>query len=73
MNIIEMEEHSGPYANGFEYAQKHLRVQVDLKEYLGTKVLAVPRCCQWKKGSTDRTRINTDVQRRAQKLKELLK
>ncbi|KAF2786079.1 hypothetical protein K505DRAFT_354678 [Melanomma pulvis-pyrius CBS 109.77] len=73
VNIIEMEEQSGEYANGIEYAQKYLRLQVDPTEYFGTKVLAVPRCCQWKKGSTDRTRINTDVQKRAQKAKDELK
>jgi len=70
VNIIEMEEDSGEYANGVEYAKKHLRLQVNAEEYIGTKVLAVPRCCQWKKGTQDRARINSDVQSRARRAKE---
>lgn len=34
---------------------------VDPAEYAGKKVLAVPRCCQKRKGTTDRRRINGDV------------
>ncbi|KAF2726882.1 hypothetical protein EJ04DRAFT_570870 [Polyplosphaeria fusca] len=69
VNIIEMEENSGEYANGVEYARKYLHVPVALEEYSGTKVLAVPRCCQKKRGTTDRARINTDVQKRVQRAK----
>ncbi|KAH8727705.1 hypothetical protein GQ44DRAFT_787882 [Phaeosphaeriaceae sp. PMI808] len=64
VNIIEMENNSGEYANGIEYVRRYLRVYVNVGEYSGTEVLAVPRCCQKKQGTTDRTRINTDVQRR---------
>lgn len=70
LNIIELEEKSGDYANGIEFAQKYLRLQVNAEEHIGTKVLAVPRCCQWKKGTQDRARINADVLRRTPKGKE---
>ncbi|KAF2453020.1 hypothetical protein BDY21DRAFT_417405 [Lineolata rhizophorae] len=61
VNIIEIEEDSREFASGIEYARKYLRVQVDAEEYFGTKVLAVPRCCQKKRGTTDRARINSDI------------
>ncbi|KAH8693424.1 hypothetical protein GQ44DRAFT_719577 [Phaeosphaeriaceae sp. PMI808] len=65
-----MEETSGEYANGVEYARNFLRIQVDAEEYRGIKVLAVPRCCQKKKGTQDRDRINSDVQTRVRKAKQ---
>ncbi|KAF2457061.1 hypothetical protein BDY21DRAFT_33193 [Lineolata rhizophorae] len=61
VNIIEMEEDGG------KYARQHFRVEVDPKEYLGNKVLAVPRCCQKKRGTTDRARINSDVEWRVRR------
>lgn len=67
INIIEMEEASGDFANGIEFARKHLCIQVNAEDYRGIKVLAVPRCCQKKNGTQDRDRINSDVQRRALK------
>jgi hypothetical protein len=70
INIIELEEESGDYANGIDFAQKYLRLQVNAEEYIGTKVLAVPRCCQWKKGTQDRGRINADVRSRTLRGKE---
>ncbi|KAH7409792.1 hypothetical protein DE146DRAFT_732685 [Phaeosphaeria sp. MPI-PUGE-AT-0046c] len=72
INNIEMEETSGEFANGIEFAQKYLRIQVDAEEYRGTKILAVPRCCQKKRGTQDRDRINSDVQRRALKTQGFL-
>ncbi|KAI0518548.1 hypothetical protein F5B22DRAFT_69882 [Xylaria bambusicola] len=58
INIIEIEDDNGVYAN------THLPFHVDLAEYAGEKVLAVPRCCQKRKGTTDRRRVNEDVGRR---------
>ncbi|KAI1117910.1 hypothetical protein F5Y14DRAFT_400405 [Nemania sp. NC0429] len=55
INIIEVD-----YDNG-EYANKYLLFPVDAAEYTGTKVLAVPRCCQKRKGTQDRGAINIDV------------
>ncbi|KAJ8117656.1 hypothetical protein OPT61_g1205 [Boeremia exigua] len=52
LNIIEMEETSGDYANGIEVAQMYLRIQFNAEDYRGVKVLAVPRCCQEKKRNT---------------------
>lgn len=41
-----------------EYANEVLPFEVDSDDFVGKKVLAVPRCCQKRKGSTDRVRIN---------------
>lgn len=64
INIIEMEIDEGPYANGAAYAKECLLFAVDPAEYAGQKVLAVPRCCQKRKGSQDRARINGEVAER---------
>lgn len=37
--------------DGGEYANKHLPFHVDAAEYVGRKILAVPRCCQKRKGT----------------------
>ena len=58
INICEVE------ADGGEYANTYLPFAVDPAEYVGKKVLAVPRCCQKRKGSTDRTRVNGSVTKR---------
>lgn len=52
INICELDEDEGEYANTY------LPFTVDPAEYVGKKVLAVPRCCQRRKGSTDRSRVN---------------
>ncbi|KAF1912726.1 hypothetical protein BDU57DRAFT_333424 [Ampelomyces quisqualis] len=58
ISIIEVDNDAGAFAN------KHLLFLVDPREYTGKKVLAVPRCCQKKKGSQDRARINSLVAER---------
>lgn len=55
INIIEIEDDGGVYAN------KYNSFDIDPAEYIGQKVLAVPRCCQERKGTTDRKRINDAV------------
>ncbi|KAG9252400.1 uncharacterized protein F5Z01DRAFT_682576 [Emericellopsis atlantica] len=52
INILDMDEDDGEYAN------TNLPFTVDPTEFIGKKVLAVPRCCQKRKGSTDRSRVN---------------
>ncbi|KAI9823452.1 MAG: hypothetical protein M1832_002463 [Thelocarpon impressellum] len=58
INIIEMDDDAGAYAN------EHLPFVVDSAEYAGKKVLAVPRCCQKRKGTKDRGRVNWSVDER---------
>ena len=58
INIIEIEDDNGAYAN------EHMPFAVDLAEFVGKKVLAVPRCCQKRKGTQDRGRVNDCVQER---------
>ncbi|KAB8737508.1 hypothetical protein FH972_026467 [Carpinus fangiana] len=55
INIVEMDEDEG------EYAHEHLPFKVDPTEYTGKRVLAVPRCCQKRKGTQDRWKINCSV------------
>jgi len=55
INIIEIEDDGGVYANTY------MPFQVDPNDYAGKKVLAVPRCCQKRKGTTDRKRVNDAV------------
>ncbi|KAI1934863.1 hypothetical protein LOZ12_006140 [Ophidiomyces ophidiicola] len=55
INIVEVEEDNGAEAN------QYLLFQVDPKEYIGKKVLAVPRCCQMRKGTQDRWALNSEV------------
>lgn len=52
LNISDMDEDGGEYANG------SLLKPVDPADYIGKKVLAVPRCCQKRRGKTDQTRVN---------------
>ena len=61
INILELEMASGPYANGAAYANRYLEFAVDPADYAGKKVLAVPRCCQKRKGIQDRARVNSSV------------
>ncbi|PYI07289.1 hypothetical protein BO78DRAFT_469328 [Aspergillus sclerotiicarbonarius CBS 121057] len=58
INIIEIEDDGGEYAN------RWLLFQADAEEYRGKKVLAVPRCCQKRKGTQDRWRVNACVHQR---------
>ncbi|KAI1420273.1 hypothetical protein F5Y12DRAFT_773821 [Xylaria sp. FL1777] len=62
INISEM------LYDGGEYANKYLLFPVDPADYIG-KVLAVPRCCQKRKGTQDRGRINDDVNDRVKGLR----
>lgn len=48
INIIEIEDDNGVYANTV------LSFAVDPAEFIGRKVLAVPRCCQKRAGTQDR-------------------
>ncbi|KAH6874974.1 hypothetical protein B0T10DRAFT_448814 [Thelonectria olida] len=64
INIFKMDDDQGAYANTY------LPFKVDPSEYTSRKVLAVPRCCQRRKGTTDRLRVNDGVAMRdARKLK----
>ncbi|KAL3418790.1 hypothetical protein PVAG01_09011 [Phlyctema vagabunda] len=58
INIIEIEDDGGLYAN------KYNLFNINPGDYIGKKVLAVPRCCQKRKGTTDRVRINDAVKAR---------
>jgi hypothetical protein len=58
ISIIEVDNDRGAFAN------KVLQFQIDPTEYTGKRVLAVPRCCQVKKGSQDRQRCNAEVAER---------
>ncbi|KAI1742672.1 hypothetical protein F4680DRAFT_23741 [Xylaria scruposa] len=55
INICETDYDEGEYAN------KYLPFPVDPADYIGKRVLAVPRCCQKRKGTQDRGRINDEV------------
>lgn len=62
INVIEVETDNGVNAN------QYLDLTVDPDEFIGKKVLAVPRCCQKRKGTTDRMRANDNVERRLRRL-----
>ncbi|KAL6231090.1 hypothetical protein BDW75DRAFT_53715 [Aspergillus navahoensis] len=66
INIIEIEDDSGVYAN------KWLLSAVDPVEFIGKKVLAVPRCCQKRKGTQDRWRVNALVDQRVHGREQLI-
>ncbi|KAI3318506.1 hypothetical protein HD806DRAFT_311560 [Xylariaceae sp. AK1471] len=51
--------------DGREYANEYLLFRVNPADYTGKKVLAVPRCCQKRKGTQDRGRTNDGVVRRS--------
>jgi len=55
INIIEIEDDRGVYAN------KYISFLINPADFIGKKVLAVPRCCQKRKGTTDRKRVNNAV------------
>lgn len=58
INIYERDGDQGEYAN------KYLAFSVDWEEYAGKTILAVPRCCQLRKGTTYQLRVNDCVKRR---------
>ncbi|UNI23619.1 hypothetical protein JDV02_009428 [Purpureocillium takamizusanense] len=64
ININEMDDDEGAYAN------KYLPFAVDWREFTGKRILAVPRCCQLRKGTTDQLRINDGVHRRDRRKEE---
>lgn len=64
INILEVDYDKGAFANGV------LPFKIDPTEYTGKRVLAVPRCCQYKKGTQDRGRINGLVIERDEKAQE---
>ena len=47
-----------------------LLMDMDPAEYTGKKVLAVPRCCQKRKGTQDCERVNGSVAKRVREMKE---
>lgn len=55
INMYEMDYDDGAYVHAT------LPFKVDPAEYTGKKVLGVHRCCQRRKGTTDRFRVNSDV------------
>lgn len=71
INIIELEANDGPFADGVAYAEECLLFTVEPSDYVGKKVLAVPRCCQKRKGTQDRRRINDGVAERDSQAKGL--
>ena len=64
INIIEVDNNGGEYAHGGKYANNILLFSVNSTDYTGTRVLAVPRCCQHKKGTQDRRLIHGLVAKR---------
>jgi hypothetical protein len=66
ISIIEVDNDGGAFAN------KVLSFQIDPTEYTGKKVLAVPRCCQHKKGTQDRRRWNSLVAERDREIRGCL-
>jgi len=62
LSIIEVDNDKGVFAS------KVLQFSIDPTEYTGKKVLVVPRCCQIKKGTQDRQRVNEEVTERDEKV-----
>jgi hypothetical protein len=58
ISIIEVDNDGGTFVN------HHILFSVDSTEYTGKKLLAVPRCCQFKNGTLGRKRINSNVAER---------
>lgn len=64
IGIVEVDNDGGAFANN------HLLFQIDPTEYTRKKILAVPRCCQVKKGTQDRKRCNNEVAERDRELQK---
>ena len=64
INIIQRDSDGRIYADGGEHANEVLLLSVNPKEYTARKVLAVLGCCQRKKGTQDRMRMNSEVAER---------
>ncbi|KAK6815936.1 hypothetical protein RU639_009020 [Aspergillus parasiticus] len=58
INNIEIEDDNGVYA------KICLLFGIDPVDFIGKKVLAVPRCCQKRKGTQDRWQVNALVDQR---------
>lgn len=58
INIFEIEDDGGIYAN------EGSCFEINPADYIGKRVLALPRCCQKRKGTTDRRRVNDGVSTR---------
>jgi hypothetical protein len=58
INIFEIEDDGGIYANNSSC------FEIDPVDYIRMKVLALPRYCQKRKGTTDRMRVNDGVNMR---------
>lgn len=70
INIIKFEtepddnDDDGPDPStgvGLAFSNKYRLFSVDPADYVGKKILAVPSCCQKRKGTTDRKRVNRSV------------
>ncbi|KAI9667755.1 MAG: hypothetical protein M1821_000572 [Bathelium mastoideum] len=68
INIIETFVSSGPYADGLAYAKEWVRPSIGSEVHGEGKVPAIPRCCQNRKGTTDRWRTNQMVKLRDGKI-----
>jgi hypothetical protein len=68
LSIIELKEDQGPFADGVKYANDCLKLVIDPVDYVGKRVLVVPRCCCHRKGTQDRGRINGCVADRGMRL-----
>lgn len=64
INIIEVDDGGGAYADSGIYASEVLLFSINLEEFTGRRVLAVPRCCQKKKGTRDQRLINNQAAER---------
>lgn len=66
INIIEIEDDSGAYAN------RYIPFAVDPAEFIGKKVLAGLRCYQGRRETQDRGRVNDNEEARVKRMKEYL-
>lgn len=55
INMLEMEDDEGAFARAV------LPFEFDYSEYAGRSILALPRCCQKREGTQDRSRVNFEV------------
>lgn len=62
INVFEFEDDNGAYAN------ENLPFAVDPAAFMEKKLLAVPRCCQKRKGTQGGGRVNEGVAAREKRL-----